>query len=368
MKGGASMSAGTLVRSVIGLMILLSVLGPNLPATVATASASSSATDPSVALIGPARNVTEEAQPADPSQEVGTGPAGSGGSGVIDRMVTGPELGAAPREASAGSVTTTDAVVGPAGTLTPRAYLPLAVRSPDITNMIVVPAGEFRMGDAYGSADERPVHAVYLDSYYIDRYEVTNAEYAKCVAAGQCTPPIRFDADLRPSYYDNPTFASYPVIYVGRHMAEDYCIWAGKRLPTEAQWEKAARGSSDLRRYPWGDREPDRPCTLANWTGCWAAGGATKAVGYYPAGASPYGVMDMAGNVAEWVDDYYSSTYYSISPYLNPTGPATGSQFIARGGSYGQYQDGIRVSERVALSGAAWQNLGFRCALIGGGH
>jgi eukaryotic-like serine/threonine-protein kinase len=243
-------------------------------------------------------------------------------------------------------------------------YQPLVStpRSGPPPDMVFIPAGEFRMGDADGSsADEQPVHAVYLDSYYIDTYEVTNAQYAQCVAAGYCMPPIRSDTNSRPYYYNDPSYANYPVIFIERSMADDYCVWAGKRLPTEAQWEKAARGSDDLRPYPWGYQEPDIPCTLANWRDCWLSVD-TQAVGTYPAGASPYGAMDMAGNVSEWVNDYYSSTYYSVSPYLNPTGPNAGL-YIARGGSYFQYEDGIRVSERVALSGGALPDLGFRCAL-----
>ena len=189
--------------------------------------------------------------------------------------------------------------------------------------MVYVPVGDFTMGLVEGDSDARdeelPQHTVTLDAFWIDRTEVTNAQYEKCVTAGACDAPEKTKSNTRDSYYGNSLYDDYPVIYVTWYDAEDYCEWAGKRLPREAEWEKASRGT-DGGEYPWGNGSPS--ATLANYG---ANEGDTTEVGSYAGGASPYGPLDMAGNVWEWVADWYDGDYYSSSPDRNPTGPSSGN-------------------------------------------
>ena len=230
---------------------------------------------------------------------------------------------------------------------------------------VFIPAGEFLMGAAAGDAEatdaEKPQHTLYLDAYRIDRVEVTNAMYAACVQAGACSDRHNSRSYSRDNYYDNPEYANYPVILVSWDEARAYCRWAGGRLPTEAEWEKAVRGT-DGRKYPWGNEAPD--CNRLNYTGeNGRCVGDTTAVGAYPSGASPYGLLDMAGNVSEWVADWYDENYYASSSAKNPTGPASGQEHVMRGGSWGVTQADVRAAHR---SGGppemAMEILGFRCA------
>jgi formylglycine-generating enzyme required for sulfatase activity len=247
------------------------------------------------------------------------------------------------------------------------------VSSVDGMPQIYIPAGIFRMGglDVRRAPNEIPEHDVSLDAFWMDQLEVTNAMYALCVNSGGCTPPQNFKSQRRPSYFDNPEFKDYPVIYVTWGQAKVYCEWAGRRLPTEAEWERAGRGD-DFRTFPWGEDKADG--LLANFN---MLVGDTSRVGTYPAGASPYGVLDMAGNVAEWVNDFYSSSYTNAETF-NPTGPLSAVTFnhVVRGGSLGDAEINIRVSKRSSVLGSnlaarpdssaylgdVSPRIGFRCA------
>ena len=195
----------------------------------------------------------------------------------------------------------------------------------DGARYVFVPAGPFAMGLDEGGFDEKPQHEVVLDAFWIMQTEVTNEQYESCVAADVCSPPFHPDwgSDEFWALYD-----LHPVTQVTWEQAVAYAEWAGGRLPTEAEWEKAARGT-DGRRYPWGDATPNAQRLNFN-----DAIGDTQPVGSYPAGASPYGALDMAGNVWEWVADWYGESYYAVSPRENPTGPAEGERRVLRGGAY----------------------------------
>jgi formylglycine-generating enzyme required for sulfatase activity len=249
----------------------------------------------------------------------------------------------------------------------PQVYLPLVQSVVPVEDMITIPAGTFKMGcsssDTACWENEYPLHTVYLSTYSIDKYEVVNARYKACVDADGCTAPHNTRSYTRQSYYGNQTYDNYPVIYVDWYQAAAFCAWEGKRLPTEAEWEKAARGANDTRIYPWGNQAPD--CTLANiYYNKADCVGDTSEVGSYPAGASPYGVLDMAGNVGEWVNDWFQPGYYSSqSSWSNPLGPSMSDYKVLRGGTWDGYWYDARVSYRYGGYPANQANLrGFRCS------
>ena len=281
-----------------------------------------------------------------------------------------------PRPTSVPSIvpsTTAEATVTP--TAAPTDAAPgERVSSIDGMPQVHIPEGSFRMGglDARAAVDEMPAHDVTLHAFWMDQLEVTNAIYALCVNARVCDPPQSFRSQRREDYFNNPGFKDYPVVYVTWAQASLYCEWAGRRLPTEAEWERAARGN-DFRTFPWGENKPDS--TFANFNFIVRD---TTRVGTYSAGASPFRVLDMAGNVAEWTNDFYDYDYYLTGETLNPPGPLTSSNFnrVVRGGSLGDAEINIRVSKRSSVLGSNLNavpgtsaylgdfspRIGFRCA------
>ncbi len=261
--------------------------------------------------------------------------------------------------------------------------------------MALVPAGEFIMGSPEGSdgfPDERPQRRVFVSAFWIDRYEVTNSAYERFVSA----TGHRIPANVKPSVtlWENgaplPGSHDHPVVNVSWDDAQAYCRWAGKRLPTEAEWEKAARGT-DSRRYPWGNQWDLSSANSASfwagrtvefqssedWHAFWVNGeGArlarehglkgevlTLPVGRFPQGASPYGLLDMAGNAAEWVEDWYDPDYYMKAPLDDPRGPEQGTVKAMRGGSWLKPVVSLRTSDRdFGNIQSRPSGTGFRCA------
>lgn len=235
--------------------------------------------------------------------------------------------------------------IAPTETVAPTAT---ATLPPVPEGMALIPAGFFQMGSTTGFADERPEHPVLLDAFYMDVYEVTNVKYRECGNAGGCTPSGS-------SRRDNPAFDNYPVVVVSWTQAEAYCAWAGKRLPTEAEWEYAASGPENFT-WPWGNQFT--PSLSA------ASAPDVQPVGSYPDGASPFGMFDMAGNVTEWVKDAYDQSFYADSPASNPLNEAKIATRVYRGGSYGNTDGAFyTTSRRYAKSSSfADVDIGFRCA------
>jgi formylglycine-generating enzyme required for sulfatase activity len=188
----------------------------------------------------------------------------------------------------------------------------------------------------------------------MDQTEVTNSMYARCVKAGKCKFTVENAAtDI---HFNDPAYADHPVVYVKWEWAAANCQWAGRRLPSEAEWEKAARGT-DERKYPWGNEPPNAARLNFN-----DLVGDTSVVGSYPAGVSPYGILDLAGNVREWVADWFSAQYYLNSPFKNPLGPAKGQFKVLRGGSFKDGYAGVLATTRFShIPGSPGMNRGFRC-------
>ncbi|MFO0774506.1 MAG: formylglycine-generating enzyme family protein [Nitrospiraceae bacterium] len=235
------------------------------------------------------------------------------------------------------------------------------------TLRVVVPAGAFTMGSNDGSGNERPERQVTLDAYAIDRHEVTMRQYAAFLDASQRKAPPSWDSEAVETVGDRPA------VGVNWFDAEAYCKWAGGRLPTEAEWEKAAKGTG-ARRFPWGDMQPF--VDIANYNrGVWVSDAVTLSPvasgvegmsvrhGLKEGGRSPYGLFHMAGNAAEWVADWYDREYYTKAPATNPPGPTAGEKRVIRGGSWADLPTALRVSARVAAEpDYRDRTVGFRCA------
>lgn len=226
--------------------------------------------------------------------------------------------------------------------------------------MVTIPAGPFVRGTMSGGFDEQPQRTIYLDTFSIDRYEVTNHQYQQFVAATghrKAAPPSRYAKSMGKMRSPNQ-----PVVYVSWDDAVAYCRWKGKRLPTEAEWEKAMRGT-DGRLWPWGNQEKPNG---ANWARVQDGHDVSARVGTFPTDQSPYGVMDGAGNVMEWVADWYQEAYYKDSPDKDPPSPEFGIFRVMRGGGYTTTGGDLRITSRSRMvPDFRDETIGFRCAISG---
>ncbi len=267
----------------------------------------------------------------------------------------------------------------PSATATPSILAAeIKINEKDQAEIVLIPAGDFLMGsdedtDPYYWGAEGPSHRVFLDGYWIYRNEVTNGMYQACVSAGACPRPQSKESRTRESYYGNPDYDNYPVLNITYMSALSYCRWIGGRLPTEAEWEKAARGDQDARLFPWGNTPAEG--NQANFCDHGCPGEIsdndkndgyrdTAPVGSYPDGMSLFGLYDTAGNVWEWVFDYFGPLYYEISPEKNPRGPQSAQYRVIRGGGWNNPSYGVRVVQRAGADpNNFFDTIGFRCAL-----
>ena len=323
------------VGSVIVILLILSIIFWRSPET--TIAALSTKLNTPTATTQPPNHPTATAQPSPSPTLTPTAPPSPTRTPTV---IPSPTLNLTP---PAGAT-----VVAPA----------------DSMILIFIPAGDFLMGspntDLQAFGNEKPQHSVSVDSFWIDQTEVTNAQYQGCIATGACANPSGFDSATRPDYFNDPQYDHYPVIWVNWQQANTYCTWAGRRLPTEAEWEKAARGE-DGRSYPWGNQPPDN--TLLNYN---SAAKDTIAVGSFPNGASPYGVLDLAGNVVEWVAGFYYDSYFTvISNTVTPTPSFLGGVRVLRSSAWDDAVESIRAASRrfSTAETSAFNDVGFRCAV-----
>lgn len=300
-----------------------------------------------------------------------------------------PLLGSEEDDAAATATTQSRVIaaltsVAPTATATsPPTALPSPTPEPVLSEtgsrMLFMPGGLFRLGNEQGAEDQQPSRMVSLNPYYIDETEVTNGAYAQCVSAGECEPPAYSRASFYPDYFGNAEYADYPVLYVNWFQAQGFCEWRGDRLPSEAEWERAA-GFDPVRgikaTFPWGDEFEgtrlnycDANCYKAEKDSAYDdAYGDTGPVGSYPEGRSPIGAYDMLGNVMEWTNDWYDRNYYSDAPDTNPLGPLEGFSKSVRGGSWLSTREELSVTLRTFYDPSEHRaNIGFRCARNGEG-
>lgn len=301
--------------------------------------------------------------------------------GVLNLGVPGAISEAAATATLESAVVAALTAIAPTSTPVPEPTdPPTPTPEPFITDtnsrMLFIPEGIFSMGnDESDDRDQTPAHLVRLDAYYIDETEVTNSAYAQCVDDGVCDPPDSPNATYHRAYYGDSAFDDYPVIFVSWFDAETFCSWRGGRLPSEAEWEKAAGFESQeglKYRYPWGDAFDgtrlnfcDKNCPRDHRDAAVDDGHQdTAPVGSYSNGRSPLGLFDMAGNVMEWVGDWYNSRAYGESGDTNPLGPLEGDFKVIRGGSWLSPSADIAVTSRDSFDPLVTRaNLGFRCAM-----
>lgn len=244
-------------------------------------------------------------------------------------------------------------------TATPTALPTKIIRQKDKMTMLLVIGNTFQMGSIYGEeyslGDEYPIHDVQLDTYWIDEHEVTNGQYKLCVQDNYCSMPMENTVNGK-VYFEETEYDNYPVVNVTWEQAKMFCEWAEASLPTEAQWEYSARGTKRVV-FPWGNSEPNDE--LANYSS-----DSPKPVEFYPKGVSWVGAFDMAGNVFEWVNDWYDGNYYSVSPVQNPPGSTTENVTkVMRGGSWRYDVQTLRTANRNSNHPLSYfDNVGFRCA------
>ncbi|MBI3807614.1 MAG: SUMF1/EgtB/PvdO family nonheme iron enzyme [Nitrospirae bacterium] len=304
-------------------------------------------------LIETIRNTDQASMPQAPAQGAGASPKSDPSAVALPRERPSPLKDQAPSAQDEKAIARANGQLRASQEDELKQLVQRGTTQPE--GMVVIPAGEFWMGTEDGLQDARPLHRVHLSSYWLDKYEVTNARYRQCVEGGGCTPPKDHQA------FDDPQRVQHPVTNITWSQARAFCQWQGKRLPTEAEWEKAARGT-DGRRYPWGNNEEVLKRHMRKGELTPGANG-TEPVGHQTATASPYGVFDLIGSVSEWVKDWYAEDFYQASPARDPQGPSRGSFRVLRGGEWNEKLPNFQASYRGWDDVTYWgPTLGVRCA------